>query len=302
MAAARDPDPPDPAGPSADDLSRRELLLRAAAGVAATAVGPAIAGCGSESAGGDGAATRIAAVGDWGSGSQDARAVSAAVRRFAQREGFDVLLTLGDNNYSDSVEGFEKHWAEYYGWVRRAGIDVAGSLGNHDVPIDHGRYQFRTLGMPGPYYHRRVGPVDLIVLDSNAVDARQTSWLRRTLAEAEARWRVAVFHHPIHTCGRYEERNFDVKEWAPLLDGGVHLVLNGHDHNYQRFEDGPVTYVVAGGGGASLYDLETCPLSGAVQVEAAAVHSFFTLRANGDRLEGRALGVDGALVDSFVLE
>jgi hypothetical protein len=32
------------------------------------------------------------------------------------------------------------------------------------------------------------------------------------------------------------------------------------------------------------------------------VHSFFTLRANGDRLEGRALGVDGALVDSFVLE
>jgi len=288
-------------GAGVDELSRRELLVRAAAGVAATAVGPAIAGCGTDDNARGTAATRIAAIGDWGSGSKDARAVSSAVRRLAQREGFDVLVTLGDNNYSDSAEGFEKRWNEYYGWVRRAGIDVAGSLGNHDVPIDNGRYQFRTLGMPGRYYHRRVGPVDLIVLDSNDVDARQTNWLRRTLAAAEARWRVAVFHHPIHTCGRYEDRNFDVEEWAPLFDGGVHLVLNGHDHNYQRFEDGPVTYVVSGGGGASLYDLDQCLPSGAVQVEAASVHSFFSLHADGDRLEGRALGVDGALVDQFVL-
>jgi hypothetical protein len=286
------------------ELSRRELLLRAATGLAAGAVGAGVGGCGADGAGaggGGGQAVRMVAIGDWGSGGRSARSVAAAVRRFAAREHVDLLVTLGDNNYADTAERFEARWAEYYGWVRPAGIGVAGSLGNHDVELDDGRYEFRTLGMPGPYYRRRVGPVDLIVLDSNDVDARQTRWLQRALATSTNRWRIAVFHHPVHTCGRYRSRHFDVEEWVPLLEDRVHLVINGHDHNYQRLEDGPLTYVVAGGGGASIYDLDTCPAVGPVEIQSEAVHSFLTLRADADGIQGRALTVDGAVLDRFAI-
>ena len=158
--------------------------------------------------------------------------------------------------------------------------------------------------MPGPYYRRRVGPVDLLLLNSNDVDRRQTAWLRGALAEARGPWKVAVFHHPVHTCGKYQGKDFDVDEWVPMFErAGVQLVLNGHDHNYQRFEDGPITYVVVGGGGASLYPLETCAASGtAGSIASESVHSFLSLRVTDQRIEARALAIDGRLLDRFTVQ
>jgi hypothetical protein len=39
---------------------------------------------------------------------------------------------------------------------------------------------------------------------------------------------------------------------APKVDAKM-IVLNGHIHNYERFEGGKVTYLVSGGGGAIPY-------------------------------------------------
>jgi hypothetical protein len=289
------------APPQSDGLSRRELLARAVTGLAVGAVGGAVGGCAQDGAGAR-RAVGMVVIGDWGRSNEPARAVAAAIRRFAAREHVDVLVTVGDNNYSDTAAAFERRWREYYGWVRPAGIRVAGALGNHDVELDDGRYEFDTLGMPGRYYRRRVGPVELIVLDSNDVDRGQTRWLGRALAASTSRWRIAVFHHPVHTCGNYRGREFDVREWVPLLEDRVHLVLNGHDHNYQRFESGPLTYVVTGGGGASLYELDACPQDGSIAVEGDATYGFLTLSANADRIEGRALTPDGAVLDRFAIQ
>ena len=293
------------AGPSPPGgVSRRELLRRAAAVGLAGPLATALAACGAESTGGGSAraTTRIVTIGDWGTGSSAAREVAARVRRVALRQRAQLLLTVGDNDYADSPKRFEDHWRRDYGWVRPAGIQVAGVLGNHDVETRNGTYEFRTLGMPGRFYQRRVGSVDLIVLDSNDVDRSQTRWLERALAAATSRWKIAAFHHPVHTCGRYEGHHFHSSEWVELFERyGVQLVLNGHDHNYQRFENGPVTYVVVGGGGASLYGLEDCPTSGAAALAGEAVHGFLYLEADQKRIAGRAIAADGRVIDRFTV-
>jgi acid phosphatase type 7 len=77
---------------------------------------------------------------------------------------------------------------------------------------------------------------------------------------------LTYFHHPLFTSGEYRP-GFERMErlWEILYAAGVDVVLNGHDHNYQRFapqdaggradpEDGIRQFVV-GTGGRSLYEI-----------------------------------------------
>ena len=117
------------------------------------------------------------------------------MRRFEAQNDADALVTLGDNDYTESPATFRAAWRGSFGWLRPAGVAVAGSLGNHDVRVQRGRYQFATLSMPGPYYRRQFGDVELFVLDSNNVNAVQTSWLERALASSNCfsgRWRSST--------------------------------------------------------------------------------------------------------------
>ena len=94
-----------------------------------------------------------------------------------------MLVTLGDNDYTRGAS-FATNWTSTFGWLSSAGVGVAGTLGNHDVEVDRGRYEFDLLGIPAPYYVRRVKDVQLIVLDSNGDHDRAD-------AVAEARPREA---------------------------------------------------------------------------------------------------------------
>src|SRR5687767_4447278 len=104
-----------------------------------------------------------------------------AMRRFEVTNPAHVLVTVGDNDYTESPAAFRANWAESFGWLSAAGVGVAGALGNHDVRVGGGRYQFSLLGMPGPTYRRKVGLVELFVLDSNNVNRGQRLWLARAL-------------------------------------------------------------------------------------------------------------------------
>ncbi len=203
--------------------------------------------------------TSILAIGDFGVGGARQQAFGAAVRSYESRNPADVLVTLGDNDYTRG-RSFRANWTASFGWLGSAGIDVAGTLGNHDVQVGRGRYEFGLLRMPGPYYVRRVKDVELIVLDSTAITTAQTRWLERTLARRSGFRRIVALHHPPYTCGGHLGSATVRRAWVPLFERyGVRLVLSGHDHNYQRFERNGVTYVVHGGGGARLYKLRACP-------------------------------------------
>ena len=222
---------------------------------------------------------------------------------YAQRLRTSALVTLGDNDYTRSAPAFARNWQESFGWTSHARVRVIGALGNHDVELDGGRYQFATLGMPSRYYSRRVGNAAVFVLDSNDVAATQTAWLRRALARSRARWRIAVLHHPPYTCGTYRSAEAVVRAWVPLFERHrVRLVLSGHDHNYQRFSGrNRVTYVVRGGGGANIYALADCPQGYPRRVAGRSEHGFLSIRVGTNRLEVVAVDLMGRAVDRVVL-
>jgi hypothetical protein len=245
--------------------------------------------------------TGILAVGDFGVGGTTERALGASMKTFASHHPSAwLLVTLGDNDYTESPSAFHTNWVASFGWLGNAGLDVAGTLGNHDVRVANGRYEYDELHMPRARYRRTVGDVQFFILNSNRVNIAQTDWLKQVLPASTATWKIVVFHHPAWTCGAYRSNAAVVEKWVPLFEQyGVQLVLNGHDHNYQRF--GPrrgVTYIVHGGGGSHLYPIESCPASYPTRRFARAVHGFLYLRANDSELRVSAYNRHRALVES----
>jgi 3',5'-cyclic AMP phosphodiesterase CpdA len=247
------------------------------------------------------ATTRIIALGDFGVGGTTEREMGAAIREFESTHPADVLVTLGDNDYTESPSAFHRNWRLSFGWLGAAGVSVAGALGNHDIRVQNGRYEFDELDMRHARYRRRVGNVELIVLNSNNVSSRVTAWLHDVLAASTARWQIVVFHHPAWTCGEYRSNAAVVDRWVPLFQRyGVDLVLSGHDHNYQRFAEWHgVRYVVQGGGGAHLYPLDTCPDRYPDRRFARAVRGFLYIRVRDDVIRGSSVTRRLRIIDRF---
>jgi predicted phosphodiesterase len=244
---------------------------------------------------------RLIAIGDFGVGGRAERSFGAAVRRFEARYPADALVSLGDSDYTGSPAAFHENWEASFGWLTGAGVEVAGVLGNHDVRVDRGRYEYDELGMPNRFYRRAIGSVELYLLDSTSVDSAQTAWLRRALSRSKARWRIAVFHHPAFTCGTYLSHPEVIARWVPLLERyRVRLVLSGHDHNYQRFAPRRgVRYVVHGGGGTRHYALRRCPAGYPRRLAAGREQGFLYFVIRGARLDGFAIDSAGRRADHF---
>jgi 3',5'-cyclic AMP phosphodiesterase CpdA len=250
--------------------------------------------------------TRVAflAAGDYGVGGSAELSLGRAMQRYDARKPADMLVLLGDNDYTESPARFRANWRATFGWARRSGLRVAGVIGNHDYHIGRGRYEFGLLGMPRSYYTRRLGDAQLFLLNSNTVNDGQTAWLEHQLAQSTAIWKIAVFHHPPYTCGGHSGDEDVQERWVPLFERyGVQLVLSGHDHNYQQFAAANgVTYVVDGAGAAGLYPLHRCPSAYPVRVRARVEHSFLYVTVTADRLDGYAVNTRGRVTDRFTLQ
>lgn len=246
----------------------------------------------------------LLAIGDFGVGGSRQLALGTAVRRFEASNPANVLVTVGDNDYTRSPGAFRDNWNRSFGWLRQAGVAVAGSLGNHDVEVDAGRYEFGLLQMPGPTYRRKVGNVELFILNSNSVDGAQTRWLAGALRSSQARWKIAVFHHPAFTCGSYRANPAVLARWVPIFERHrVRLVLSGHDHNYQRFAPRRgVTYVVHGAGSGYFHKITPCPAGYPRRPRARLEQGFLYLVAGTDRLDGYAVNLAGRRTDRFILK
>jgi 3',5'-cyclic AMP phosphodiesterase CpdA len=243
------------------------------------------------------------AVGDFGIGGLRERKIGHRMQLYEAKRPAQMLVLLGDNDYTRNPSLFRSNWRASFGWARRSGLRVAGVLGNHDYLVGNGRYELGLVGMPSPYYRRRLGDAQLFFLDSNMVSDHQTHWLETALQSSRARWKIAVFHHPPYTCGGHEGDLHVARRWVNLFEEyGVQLVLSGHDHNYQRFAArNGVTYVVNGGGGAGLYPLRGCPSSYPTRVRSRLEHGFLYFTVSADRLDGSAVDLRGRVNDRFTL-
>jgi len=297
--------------PGRRTLTRREALL---AGVVPLLA--AVGGCDGPAAEGTapGPPTATAAVprgpvrsglvafGDSGGGPAQP-AVVRAMERWAATHRVDALVTTGDNVYErGEPELFAAQLDQPYRTLRR-GRPLWATLGNHDVSAGHGAEQLRHLGLPDLPYAKSLPGLQLLFLDANRVDQAQASWLDARLSDPAPDLRAVVFHHPAWSCSVHDTSEQVGRHWVPVLeDHRVALVLNGHDHNYQRFvSPGGVTYVVTGGGGRRLYPLDGCASGSPERVAGQVRHHFTAVEVRDGSLAVTAVAADGAVLDRTVI-
>jgi tartrate-resistant acid phosphatase type 5 len=248
-------------------------------------------------------ASGFVAFGDFGGGLAQ-EAVAGAIQRWvAGGHRVDALVGTGDNVYDrGEPEKFAAQLDEPYRELRRR-RPLWVTLGNHDVEAGHGAAQLRYLGLPDLPFARGLPGVQLLFLDANRPDQAQADWLEARLSEAGPRFRVVVFHQPAWSCSHHDSSREVGQRWVPVLERHrVALVLNGHDHNYQRFVSGAgVNYVVTGGGGKGLYRLDECRGGEPPRVALAMRHHFTAVEVRARTLTVTAITDDFALLDRAVI-
>jgi hypothetical protein len=247
---------------------------------------------------------RFAVVGDMGDGSPAQFAIAKQMINWKP----ELLLTVGDNVYPDgSAADFGPKFFDPYGPLL-ANAPCFPALGNHDIHTDNGAPYLQAFVLPqapsgGRYYAFDDGPVRFWALDSNqslAPGSAQYEWLAADAAASPARWKVAFFHHPPFSSGLHgqEAKN---RGWLPALFSrlGFSLVMNGHDHHYERSKPiNGVTYIVTGGGGAFLYGTTEQPFTAYKAVR----HEFLAVSIYRDRMGIEAIDEDGKTLDAATIE
>ncbi len=167
-------------------------------------------------------------------------------RLIAANDG--IVFTLGDNVYSKGTPAeFRDCYDPSWGRVKdRTEFPVPG---NHDYGTANAagyREYFGKRATPDgdTWYSRDVGSWHVIVLDANCTEiaggcapgSPQLRWLQHDLAASDARCTLAMWHQPRFSSGSAHGNDPDVAPfWDALYAAGADLVLNGHDHNYERF-------------------------------------------------------------------
>jgi 3',5'-cyclic AMP phosphodiesterase CpdA len=200
---------------------------------------------------------RFALIGDWGTGDSDQAATARQMFNSHQRAPFDFVISAGDNIYPNgSGRYFGKHFESPFAGLLKDRINFYTVLGNHDV--DSGRQdqcKYPLFNMGGACYYRLergAGLAEFFLLDSTDFDRTQAAWFENSLRDSKAKWKIAVFHHPIYSSGKTHGSNMGLrKQLEPLFTRyGVNVALSGHDHIYEQTKPQQgVRYFVSGSGG-----------------------------------------------------
>ena len=187
----------------------------------------------------------------------------------------DAIFTVGDNAYMvGSTEDFRNCYDAAWGRFKSKTYPTPG---NHEYAqpgaLPYFQYFGDRAGEGGfrtGYYSYNLGNWHIVALNSplqatGGID--QLMWLKDDLASSRARCTMAYWHYPVFTSGPSNgsaETRVMREAWQILFDAGVDLIVNGHDHLYERFApQGPdgrrndnfgITEIIVGTGGAPLYD------------------------------------------------
>jgi hypothetical protein len=156
-----------------------------------------------------------------------------------------TVFAVGDLAYPDgSKENFEcydKTWG-------RAKSRTRPAAGNHEFHSSGAAYYFDYFGIvagdpKNGYYSYELGTWHIIVLNSECMEvdgcdsgSRQEKWLRADLAAHPVACTLAYWHKPLFSSGGAHGNDLEIKPlWQALYEANADVVLNGHDHNYERF-------------------------------------------------------------------
>jgi tartrate-resistant acid phosphatase type 5 len=256
----------------------------------------------------------FAVIGDYGTDQWQEGQVAQMVREWQP----DYVVTVGDNNYpagdrSTIDRNIGKYYSEFIGHYQggygkgSAANRFWPSIGNHEYynPEALQPYLDYFPDLPGNhrYYEVRLDLVHLFVVNSDDHEpdgvlstSVQADWLRQRLADSDACFKVVVFHHPPYSSGYFETPEL---QW-PFDKMGADVVLNGHEHSYERILVNGVTYLIDGLGGDDRFGF-VHPIDGSMvrfSDDWGALLGFPS--ATGLRFEFHTIG--GKLIDSVTID
>jgi hypothetical protein len=156
-----------------------------------------------------------------------------------------TVFTAGDNVYSDGTATefsncYNPSWGRHKARTRPA-------PGNHDYHTTGatGYYNYFGAAAGDPkkgYYSYDLGAWHVVVINSNCSEvggcqagSAQEQWLRADLTAHPATCTLAYWHHPLFSSGQHGNDTEMRPIWQALYDARADVVINGHDHDYERF-------------------------------------------------------------------
>jgi hypothetical protein len=229
-----------------------------------------------------------------------------------------AVLTLGDVQYEQGEfanfqNAYDKSWGVYK-------AKTHPGIGNHEyLSGNRGAGYFDYFGASaGPrglgYYSFDLGRWHVVALNSTcsmvpnggcAHGSAQWSWLKNDLASHRTRCTLVYFHAPYRASAALYAKSPELSHlWAQLVVGGVDVVLNGHNHVYERLKPmrtrgnvdmtGAPWTIVAGTGGRSVYRFRNVHRNSVYRLSKYGV---YRLIMYPDRWIGAFKGVNGKTYD-----
>jgi hypothetical protein len=173
----------------------------------------------------------------------DLAGAEATARLLDQTSG--TVMAVGDLAYPD---GSKENFACYDKTWGRAKSRSRPAPGNHEFHAAGASPYFAYFGAAagdpkGGFYSYELGSWHIIVLNSECKDiggcdagSREEKWLRADLAAHPASCTLAYWHKPLFSSGSAHGNDTEIKPfWQALYEARATIVVNGHDHDYERF-------------------------------------------------------------------
>ena len=228
-----------------------------------------------------------------------------------------TILALGDLSYPS---GTDQSFADCYArsWGRHK-ARTRPAPGNHEYRTlgagGYLRYFGASAGTPGHlYYSFDLGNWHLIALDSECAQiggcqkgSAEERWLRDDLQHNSGKCILAFWHVPLFSSGDEHGNSLEMAPfWDDLYAAHADLVLNGHDHDYERFapqdpkgqkdEKNGIREFVVGTGGAPLRNFR--PALPTTEVRDRSAWGVLKLTLRRDTYDWEFLPVSGSFKDS----
>jgi PKD repeat protein len=153
-----------------------------------------------------------------------------------------IVYTVGDNAYPDGTA--DQYTNCYHPTWGRQKARTRPIPGNHEYNTANANGYFGYFGAAAHdpnegYYSYDVGEWHVIMINSEldiSAGSPEEQWLRADLAAHSNQCTMAMWHEPRFTSSAGRVTLEYVKPlWDALYEAGADVIVNGHDHSYERF-------------------------------------------------------------------
>ncbi len=147
-----------------------------------------------------------------------------------------TVFTAGDNAYNDGSKTDYQHFDASWGAFKSRMRPAPGNHDYHLSPQYYYTYFGAAAGPPGlGYYVYTLGAWRIYSLNGENVSAGQVAWLKNDLAGHPSACVLAYWHEPRFSSGQHGSDSSYAPFWDALYAAKAEVIINGHDHDYERF-------------------------------------------------------------------